>query len=135
MSISVVFTSNLGEFKEALPDQMEASLEEIGLVAEGFAKRLCPVRTGNLRNSITHDYDMSESAVYIGTNVEYGKYIELGTGAYASEGGGRTTPWSYMDEEGKWHRTIGNRPQPYLRPAVENNKEVYKSIVQKHLQG
>lgn len=132
MSANVVFTSHLGEFQKALEEQLEAALEELGLVAEGYAKRLCPVDTGNLRNSITHDYDTSERVVCIGTDVEYGKYVELGTGVYA-EGGGRSTPWSYQDENGEWHRTSGNRPQPFLRPAVMDNRDTYKSIVQKHL--
>lgn len=50
-------------------------LEKIGLVAEGYAKKLCPVDTGNLRNSITHVVDEGGDAVYIGTNSEYGAYV------------------------------------------------------------
>lgn len=50
-------------------------LEKIGLVAEGYAKKLCPVDTGNLRNSITHMVDEGGDAVYIGTNSEYGAYV------------------------------------------------------------
>jgi len=47
------------------------ALEKCGLTAEGYAKRLCPVDTGNLRNSITHSVDDEEPAAYIGTNNEY----------------------------------------------------------------
>lgn len=50
-------------------------LEKIGLVAEGYAKKLCPVDTGNLRNSITHVVDEGGDAVYIGTNSDYGAYV------------------------------------------------------------
>jgi hypothetical protein len=50
-------------------------LEKIGLVAEGYAKKLCPVDTGNLLNSITHVVDEGGDAVYIGTNSEYGAYV------------------------------------------------------------
>lgn len=50
-------------------------LEKIGLVAEGYAKKLCPVDTGNLRNSITNVVDEGGDAVYIGTNSEYGAYV------------------------------------------------------------
>lgn len=107
MSTAVTFTSHLGEFQDALPRQLEAALEEIGLVAEGYAKRLCPVDTGRLRNSISHTYDASERSAYIGSNVEYAPYVEMGT--------------------------TRTRAQPYLRPAVENNKDVYKSIAEKHL--
>lgn len=58
-------------------DQAKArALEKIGLVAEGYAKKLCPVDTGRLRNSITHSVDVGFGAVYIGTNVEYAQYVE-----------------------------------------------------------
>ena len=55
------------------------ALEEVGLVAEGYAKRACPVDTGRLRNSITHVTRPDEKAVYIGTNVEYAPHVEYGT--------------------------------------------------------
>ena len=54
-----------------------AALEAIGLTAERHAKADCPVDTGRLRNSISHMVDEGEQSVYIGTNVEYGKYVEL----------------------------------------------------------
>lgn len=105
MAISFSVTNNSEEFLKALGEQVEAALEECGLVAEGYAKKKCPVDTGRLRNSISHT--THENAAYIGTNVEYAPYVELGT--------------SRM------------KPQPYLKPAVENHKGVYKSIIQKHL--
>ena len=56
------------EVLAALQEAAERALEKCGLVAEGYAKRLAPVDTGNLRNSITHKVDPEEPAVYIGTN-------------------------------------------------------------------
>lgn len=92
------------------------ALEKCGLVAEGYAKKACPVDTGNLRNSITHDIDDKdgEGSVYIGTVVEYSVYVEMGTGIHAANGDGRPTPWSYQDAKGKWHRTRGQKPQPFI---------------------
>ena len=51
------------------------ALEQIGMAAEGYAKDLCPVDTGNLRNSITHVVDEGGGAVYIGSNTEYAPYV------------------------------------------------------------
>lgn len=51
------------------------ALERIGQAAEGYAKDLCPVDTGNLRNSITHVVDEGGGDVYIGSNVEYAPYV------------------------------------------------------------
>lgn len=105
-------------------------LEKIGLVAEGYAKKLCPVDTGDLRNSITHMIDEQEPAAIIGTDSEDGAYVELGTGIYAEGGGGRPTPWVYQDAKGDWHWTAGNKAQPYLKPAAANYAAQYRKIVE-----
>lgn len=107
-------------------------LEKIGLVAEGYAKKLCPVDTGNLRNSITHVVDEQEPAAIIGTNNEYAAYVELGTGIYA-EGGGRPTPWVYQDAKGNWHYTRGNKAQPFLKPAAADHAGQYRDILESEL--
>lgn len=83
------------------------ALVTIGLVAEGYAKRLCPVDTGRLRNSIT--FYTEDNAVHIGTNVEYAQFVEEGTSK--------------------------QKAQPYLRPAVENHLDKYRAIVEKELKG
>lgn len=70
------------EILQELGTAVVKGLVECGMVAEGYAKKLCPVDTGRLRNSITFNVDESESSVSIGTNVEYGPYVELGTGKY-----------------------------------------------------
>lgn len=67
------------EFKKAMKNQMKNALWAIGAAAEGHAKDMTPVDTGRLRNSISHEEDESELAVYIGTNVEYAPYVEMGT--------------------------------------------------------
>ena len=54
---------------EAIDRALVTALEAVGLVAEGYAKRACPVDTGRLRNSITHLVRPDEDSVYIGTNV------------------------------------------------------------------
>lgn len=93
----------------AIDRALVAALEEVGLVAEGYAKRACPVDTGRLRNSITHIVDEGTRHVVIGTNVEYAPYVELGT--------------------------RHQKPQPYLKPAAEDHESTYRSIFRKHLGG
>lgn len=114
------------EFDEAC---MRA-LERCGLQAEGYAKDLCPVDTGNLRNSISHKVDGSDHAAYIGTNAEYAAYVEFGTGQYSSVGGGTTkTHWVYKGDDGEWHIGKPMKPQPYLKPAVANHVGTYRNII------
>ena len=81
--MSIEITDNSKEVSAAIEAAILRGLEKCGLVAEGYAKKICPVDTGNLRNSITHVVDESEPAVIIGTNNEYAAYVELGTGIYA----------------------------------------------------
>lgn len=120
-------TDNSKEAKEAMKAAMLRALEKCGLTAERYAKELCPVDTGNLRNSITHMVDESEPAAYVGTNSEYGVYVELGTGLYYP--GGRKTPWVYKDAKGQMHMTNGQRAQPYIKPAVADHAQTYIDIL------
>lgn len=52
--MSVKFTDNSDLTKKELQKALLAALEKCGLLAEGYAKKLCPVDTGGLRNSIAH---------------------------------------------------------------------------------
>ena len=129
--MGVQFTDNSKEVLQALRHATIRGLEKCGLVAEGYAKKLTPVDTGNLRNSISHRVEESELVVYIGTNNEYAAYVELGTGKYAE--GGRKDPWVFQDDNGNWHHTNGQRAQPYLKPAVADHKQTYRNIIEDEL--
>lgn len=98
------------------------ALEQACIGVEGAAKRNCPARTGTLRNSISHDVKGMEMTGYVGSSVPYAPYVEVGTGIYSSQGGGRQTPWIYTDPAtGEKVFTRGSHPHPYLKPAVDNN--------------
>ena len=101
--------------------QLEQALNKACLIVENEAKKLCPVDTGQLRGSITHE--VAEKEGRVGTNVEYAPYVEYGTGLFTTKGDGRQERWSYQDGEGNWHSTIGQHPQPFLHPALNNNRE------------
>ena len=124
------FIDNTRLFHDTLDAALARALERCGMQAEGYAKDLTPVDTGNLRNSITHK--VLENVVYIGTNNKYATYVELGTGKYAE--GGRKDPWVYQDDEGRWHHTNGQRAQPYLKPAVTDHKQTYRNIIKDELE-
>lgn len=129
----VVFKDYSADVLNEFHDAVLRALERCGSQAEGYAKDLAPVDTGNLRNSISHKVDDGEPAVYIGTNVSYAPYVELATGIYAE--GGRPTPWVYQDDEGNWHWTAGNPAQPFLKPAVADHAQTYRNIIADELKG
>lgn len=129
--MNIDFKDNSQAVLKAMQQAVEKALEECGLVAEGYAKKLAPVDTGNLRNSISHKVDPEEPAVYIGTNSSYAAYQEFGTGIYTE--GGRDTPWVYQDEKGNWHWTRGNKAQSFLKPAVADHARQYRQIIEQEL--
>ena len=77
----IKFTSNVNDILSDLEKGKRNALTAIGSSAETHTKDNITaddlIDTGRLRNSISHSVD-GESA-YIGTNVEYAPYLELGT--------------------------------------------------------
>lgn len=117
-SVELDISDYTEEITEAIKQAIRRGLTKIGLAAEGNAKKNLSkqwkpghshVVTGRLRNSITHEVDEGEMAVYIGTNVvEYAPYEEEGT---------------------------SKRPaHPFLRPAAQEHIDEYAKILKDELQ-
>ena len=103
----VTFVSNRSFALSGLKNAKNRAFEIMGGKAETYAKQLCPVDTGRLRNSITHA-QVDEDTEVIGTNVKYAPFVELGTRK--------------------------QKAQPYLRPAAENHSDEYRNILKAELQ-
>jgi HK97 gp10 family phage protein len=88
--------------------------------------------TGALTNSISSRVEKSGGDIIgvVYTPLEYAPYVEYGTGLFAEEGG-RKTPWAYQDDEGNWHKTNGQKPQPFLRPALDDNRKKIIEIIER----
>ena len=104
------------------------AMENTMLNLQKPVKRECPVERGILRASINYKVGLSGGNVVgrLGCNAKYAIWVHQGTGIYASEGGGRTTPWVYTVEDGKHkgtHYTRGQRANPFFRRAIDNNKD------------
>lgn len=102
---------------------VQEALNDSCLLVENTAKENCPVDSGQLRNSIASN--VSGETGEVGTNVEYAPYVEYGTGVFNP---GRLTPWSYQDASGEWHTTTGQKPQPFLVPALDSNRDKILNI-------
>ncbi|MBQ9041425.1 MAG: HK97 gp10 family phage protein [Eggerthellaceae bacterium] len=109
----IIKEDNTDKVVAGIGTAIERALEKIGLVGEGHAKKICPVDTGRLRNSITHVVDSGGKFTAIGTNVEYGPYIELGHHTYPGANGGKG----------------------YLRPAATEHASEYRQILESELKG
>lgn len=104
-------------------EQFEQAMKKACALVEREAKKKAPKDTGALRRSITSKVQKVNGAVQgvIFTPLEYAPYVEYGTGLFA-EKGGRNDAWSYQDDEGNWHRTNGQHPQPFLHPAFNESR-------------
>ena len=100
---------------------ISAAIGKACALVEGEAKKKAPKDTGALRRSISSTVKGTEGVVF--TPLEYAPYVEYGTGLFAEKGGRKDVPWYYKDEEGKWHRSSGQHPHPYMRPALNENRE------------
>lgn len=107
---------------------LSQALGQACALVERSAKEKAPKDTGELRRSITSEIRGNEGIIY--TTKEYAPYVEYGTGLFAENGNGRkNVPWSYQDDEGEWHSTSGMKPQPFMRPALDENRERIIEII------
>lgn len=106
--------------------KLEQAMAKAVLLVEREAKMKAPRGTGDLARSITSKVETSGNEVEgtVFTPLEYAPYVEYGTGLFAEDGNGRKdVPWHYQDDEGNWHSTSGQKPQPFMRPALDENRE------------
>ena len=164
------FIDNSAEYTERLNRALEAALEACGTQCESHVVQILtkdaykhPVswynRTGALKK-FSHQVDMGEKCVFVGTNLKYAPYWEYGTGKYA-DGGGRQGYWVfvpgsengdrvgsakvYTEQQAKQimailqskgvdaHMTDGIQPVHMLKRAVEDYKDEYQQIFNQYL--
>ena len=107
--------------------ELEAALGKACALVERSAKQKAPKDTGALRQSITSKVSDLEGVVF--TPLYYAPYVEYGTGLFAEQGGRTDVPWWYKDDKGEWHKTSGQHPQPFMRPALDENREQIMRIL------
>lgn len=111
---------------------MTSAMQDACNIVESAAKDKAPRKTGALRRSITSKVELTGNSIegIVFTPLEYAPYQEFGTGLFAENGNGRKTGWAYEDEKtGETIFTRGNRPHPFLRPAVNENKDKIINII------
>ena len=127
--------NNVDEVLTDLASKIQGALEAVGNQAVSHAKSNITsagrVDTGAMRNSISHMVE--ENTCYVGTNIEYAIYHEYGTGIYTDGGGGRQTPWFYVDAKGEGHFTHGMKPIHFLKDALGDHLDEYRSIIEQIL--
>lgn len=137
MSINIEGSENLLSKldKVAQAENLVNAMGKACALVEGEAKRKAPKDTGELRRSIESKVEDNGEGVQgvIFSPLEYAPYIEYGTGLFAEKGGRADVPWFYVDDDGKGHVTKGIHPHPYMRPALNEQKNKIKDILKEGL--
>jgi len=143
-SIQININDYSEEVMEALDDVLERACEDAGMSAQKFAvshisghydAAMKAVDTGTLRRSITYATAKVDDdyKVFVGTNVNYAYYVEMGTG---DMGKGTGKPWIYYDKtKGVFRKTSGFRARPFIRPSIEKHTRYYKELFKMYLNG
>ena len=131
MAVKVV--NNIPKINKMLSSNLELALTLIAALVEKEAKKLAPVDTGILRADISSETSPGKGRVRIGSTKKYSIFVEKGTGIYAEDGKGRKTPWVFFDRKGEAHWTRGQKPKPFIKPAVTNNIDEIVEIVAKQI--
>ena len=133
MSVNIEGLEHLNKTLETLlsTENMTQAMGQACAAVEASAKKKAPKDSGALRRSIASKVEAEggdiQGVVY--TALDYAPYVEYGTGLFAESNGRTDVPWVYQDDEGNWHSTKGQKPQPFLRPALNENRKMVVKIL------
>lgn len=149
--MSVEIEDNTEEILTMMEQAQKKALTECGMMAEGYAKALCPTDTGLLKNSITYALD-GEAVKTPNYKANRGK--KLRNGKRSSEIQIGETYAGQMPQEGEdctrsvyvgtnvkyaiyvENGTGGDRkkgPRPFIKTAVTGHIEEYRKIIKSNL--
>lgn len=117
-------------------ESVEQAMKEATLFVESVAREKAPKKMGDLRRSIESKVEVNGDEVVgtVFTPLFYAPYVEYGTGLYSSKGNGRKdVPWVYCDDAGNFHTTSGMHPQPFMEPALNENRDIVKQFLREAL--
>lgn len=138
----VVFTADVSRLAEdfakaagvSYPQAMQKILEDATWQIQTLAQQYAPVRTGELRDTITREVEMDGQQVsaYVIATAPYALYQEFGTGSRGEFPGTSYTirprpPNTHLKFKTSDGRTVfakevnhpGIPPRPFMRPAAE----------------
>lgn len=149
-----VRVENVEAIKQELEKQLQMirrihkkTIKNLAFKVQARAKDLVPRKTSTLGRSISVDFDESGDRINarVGTWIEYGPFVEFGTGIYSEAEGAprqRIRPTEKqalkftIGQETIFAKSIaGMEPRPYLRPALRQvvTEQVINRIIRQHL--
>lgn len=133
----------LSKFNKLEKIDMTPAVNQALVLVQNSAKSKAPVDKGILRGSISKESHRSGNGGVVGrvfTNIEYAPFVEFGTGRkgqgtypYSIKGVSltyRQTNWGFENEDGEFIWTSGQVAQPFMYPALKENENTIKKILQ-----
>jgi len=130
--MKISFSSRYVDKSDEYMDKLKKGFARIMWVMEADSKRLCPVDTGFLRNSINLN-KINDLHYELIASAPYASFVEYGTSAHVIKPV-KAKALHFKSKEGKdvyakwvWHP--GTNPQPYFRPAYWMARENIKNLL------
>ena len=144
---SVVLYSNVNQVLEDLSDKVLVALQIVGDDIAQRAAALTPtgkIYGGTLKQGWTQIVD--GETLYVGNNVHYAPYVELGTGSkyepppewleFQAKKGRGLDHWVYFDDKlGEFRTGYPQAGKHMLKHAIEDHLNEYKDIIKDTLEG
>ena len=130
------FFDLIGRMPDKAQRLLKATIEDIADEIETLAKQNVPIDTGVLRQHPVDRKDLKrrvqgpgglvvKTELSIPAKPKYAKWVHDGTGIFGPKGvpiTPRKAPFMVFQIDGKWFKkktVLGQKPQPYLREALE----------------
>lgn len=119
---------------KAVEDGVNNATVKSAFLLEAENKRLAPVDTSQLKNSIYTSVDRPKYLAEVKARVFYADYVIHGTGIYNTLGVRRSTGWYYnvTDTSSRyygWHFTYGQKPNNFPLQAYKNQEKNISKII------
>ena len=137
-----LFSDKLTSWRNGIDKALEVKVKARSEIIAGDARKLCPVDTANLRNSVEGFTETGKDTITGGavTVNEHAPFVEFGTGPVGTETGGhpldgeleivrKTEPW-LANIPGVGYRYVHGQPaNPFMYTAMkQNEKEIMKEF-------
>jgi len=77
--MKVTYKPNEQGLERFLQQYCEDKLPAVAITLEGKVKTECPIKTGALQTSIKREVDVPNKTVFVGSDLDYSIWVNLGT--------------------------------------------------------
>ena len=131
--------AKMNAIEKAVENGANNGIDKYTFLIEREEKKLSPIDTSRMRNSIYSSIDRGRMEGKVGPRTFYASYVIFGTGRYNVKGVRRVSGWTYTvsDPRSRYygtHFTYGQHSNNFPEKAFNNQKENIKKIIKNEIQ-